>query len=543
VTGVAIRPVSAVTSGHHGLALRAPWYVCVRGEFDRFDERALAPEIQKYDTADLVQRLLADPRNSLPFGEEDQWTVPVRRPIARTDTGRMQFTTHTFARMDLLKLFQASHERFYAVVVEVFCDAPGLPRLAPEEGLTLTLVMRRRTLSLDMPDKEIRRMARDVLRHKAESRRPPLPLPPAAEAAGTQAWMTDGQGGQGWVDVDENGHPIPDRGEGPLPESDEWLPDRDAAGALDLDSALTEQAFSMWRIPPPSHACPAAASRSLWFGLVPTYSGEHETAFSPSLLVTTTPGAPKLDALATYEIRCRAARTASPNPSCPPPAYVSAPTEPFMLAPFFDPEGTKNRTVSITAPDLGALAARAGQPAGPGGIAITTPRGSQTAFDPDNGAPSNPSGPGGTTARTCTFALELFMIVAFFVFNLFLPVVVFLFQLWWLLLLRFCLPPSETALAVLKAHFRSGKNIGDLPARAPKPPPGKPRGADLEQFDELLGAPGLGARLGGAGFLPAQAEALIDAMDPDNRVKPTRPNAFSLPPDPLCSDHADRNPL
>jgi hypothetical protein len=32
--------------------------------------------------------------------------------------------------------------------------------------------------------------------------------------------------------------------------------------------------------------------------------------------------------------------------------------------------------------------------------------------------------------------------VAFFVLQLFLPIVVFVFQLWWMLALRFCLPPD-----------------------------------------------------------------------------------------------------
>ena len=61
----------------HGMALRSPWYVCERGTFDRFDPRARAPEIQKYDTSDFVQRLVRDPRDSLQFDATDRWAVPV----------------------------------------------------------------------------------------------------------------------------------------------------------------------------------------------------------------------------------------------------------------------------------------------------------------------------------------------------------------------------------------------------------------------------------------------------------------------------------
>ncbi|MDD9207274.1 hypothetical protein PU560_12470, partial [Georgenia sp. 10Sc9-8] len=334
----------------------------------------------------------------------------------------------------------------------------------------------------------------------------------------------DGAGGQGWVAVEEDGTPVPDG---------EWTAEK----ALTLQDTLTEQVLPMWRLPPPADACPATATRSLWFGLVPTYSDAHETAFDPALGVPTTPGAAHLDDRADYEIRCRALRPAA-RPDCPPEVYWSEATEPFRLAPFFDPEGTKNRTVSITMPDLGAVAARAGQPAGPGGLAVTTPAGSRLSFDPDDGTPTNPSPPGGAVARTCTFALELLMIVAFFVFSLFLPVVVLLFQLWWLLLLRFCLPASATSVAVLAAYFGNGGEIGDLPQRAPEPSPGQPRDADLEQLDALLGARGLGARLGTAGFDPPRAEALVHALDPAAAATPGRPPALSRPPDPLCEKDA-----
>lgn len=42
----------------------------------------------------------------------------------------------------------------------------------------------------------------------------------------------------------------------------------------------------------------------------------------------------------------------------------------------------------------------------------------------------------------CFFSIPLITIIALFVLNLFLPIVVFFFQLWFLLVLRFCIPPQ-----------------------------------------------------------------------------------------------------
>ena len=50
--------------------------------------------------------------------------------------------------------------------------------------------------------------------------------------------------------------------------------------------------------------------------------------------------------------------------------------------------------------------------------------------------------------------------MALFLFLLFLPIIVFLFQLWWMLALKFCLPPSISFQA-LAEFVTDGK---DLPA-------------------------------------------------------------------------------
>ncbi|MER7756229.1 hypothetical protein [Kitasatospora sp. NPDC097643] len=524
-------------SGQHGFQLRAPWYVCERGRYDRFHDRAKAPAIQKYDAPDFVRHLTEDPRVSLTFDQaEDVYSYPVAVPAGQAGRGRLRFATHTMTPTPLRKLYQPSHNRFYAVVVELFCDQPGLPLPgASAEGVQVRMVMRRQEQLVPRgAEQRVRRLAkrlttdllaaqgvkaqhlhdRDLVnvlwadrayraRFEAEHRELFAELPPPV----LQTWTT-GAKGPHWVPkgaLDEHGKPEP------------------------------EQEMTMWRIPTPAWECGPAAKRSLWFGLVPTLSGEHDDQ-----------GTPKLDDQHVYEIHCVARRPPAPgHEHCPPQESWSAPTEPFSLAAFYDPEGTKNRKVSITMPDFRALAARAGRPAGPGGVAITSPPGSQLPTGTE--IPKPGSGQvGGADFRICTFALELFMIVAFFLFSLFLPIVVLAFQLWWLLALRFCLPPDVVALGALKAYFNTtpGAVLASLPDTA------APGDASRKGLDALLGAPdasdpdiatGATATMAATSQFKAGAPDAHDAavdlvttLDPNTAATPTPPPVESSPPDPLC---------
>ena len=60
-----------------------------------------------------------------------------------------------------------------------------------------------------------------------------------------------------------------------------------------------------------------------------------------------------------------------------------------------------------------------------------------------------PGLPGG--AAICHISIPLITIVAMFVLNIFLPIVVLLFQLWFLLAFRFCIPPSISVNADIDA--------------------------------------------------------------------------------------------
>jgi hypothetical protein len=311
------------------------------------------------------------------------------------------------------------------------------------------------------------------------------------------------------------------------PTGAEWRPVGEPAPDGVTDAELE---IPMWRLPPRTEDCTAAQTRSLWFGLVPTYSSDMDRA-----------GIPRLDDRGIYEIYCFARRKPAPgHEHCPPQIWWSAASEPFRLAAVFDPEGTKNHKVSIKLPDFRTLAARAGRPPGPGGVAVTSPPGSQMQFNPFDGVPKPGSGSlVGEAERICIFAFELFIIVGFFVFLLFLPIVVFVFQLWWMLALRFCLPPLVEAFALLEAHFSAG-TLGTLPDFDPN----DPDRADKRKVEEIFGSVGMTQALDAVKVKVNNVDVplfdgdtmkdMLDAVDPRAADTPEPPDLEPRPDDPLC---------
>jgi hypothetical protein len=454
------------------MMLRAPWYVCKRGGFDRFDPRSFAPAIQKYDFPEYVDLLVRDPSDSLVFDEKaDVWSFPLPRGENDPKPTKLRDLLSPFVlvRSDIRKLYQPSHQRFYAVAVELFCDTAGLPRPGEADTAAVTFVLRRlRTTFAAKDPVDIKDLARAAANTFFRAKFPPKPTKaqptdpelkdvyppndPTREAAEDLASLYRLQGDdlakhaafetsnaeligrvgmkqelQGWV-VDAAG-----RGS--------WttLPTEPGGDPLPVDG---EQELPMWRLPATAAGCAPARDRSLWFGAVPTYSGELGDD-----------GRPKLDDRATYVLQCVARRPQPPpREACPRLVKISGRTEPYRLAAFFDPGGTANRRIHVRLPDFAALAARAGDAASGGGVEFERPAGSQLPPGPRGKIPDPASGfPGGDSAETCSYAIELITIVASFVLALFLPVVVFAFQLWWMLLLKFCWPKSADAEALLSA--------------------------------------------------------------------------------------------
>lgn len=422
-----------------GFALRSPWYVRERTHAGLFDAASTRPTLQMYDGTDFVDRILADPRDSLAFGDDDVWSYPV--PVTSpSGTGRARLATHELIRTKLRKLYQPNHDRFYAVVVEVLCDQPGLPRAGSHDDIEVGFVVRRQLTTVTGGRRPSRRLARNLLVEMARHQRVEAAVPePAADVR--DVWLADRawrrrvlednrdlvaqlsvtSQDQGWF-----------AGPGRQPQWGPVPPD----GVGKSEDGLEEETFPMWRLPARDDDCARARTRSLWFGLVPTYSSDH--------WATPEGRRPKYDDSAIYEAHCFVRRPRPPgHEHCPPEVWWNdAPTEPFRFASPMDPQGTSKRLTTITLPDLRRLAARAGQPMGPGGVQVITPPGSQFSFNPLDGAPKSGAGAVGGGGQICMFALELFFMVAFFLFLLFLPIVVLAFQLWWMLALRFCIPPS-----------------------------------------------------------------------------------------------------
>ncbi len=330
-------------------------------------------------------------------------------------------------------------------MVEVLCDQPGLPRAGNHDDIEVGFVLRRQLTTVAGARRPSRKLARNLLVEMARRQRvEAAEEKPAADVrdvwSADQAWkrrvlednrdlvaqLTVATESQGWFAA-------PGR-------EPEWRP-APADGLGEAEDGLVEETFPMWRLPPREDDCDKARTRSLWFGLVPTFSADHWIGPDGQRL-------PKYDDSAIYEVHCHVSR---PPPQgkehCPPEVWWNdAPTEPFRFATPMDPQGTSKRLTTITLPDLRRLAARAGQPMGPGGVQIVTPPGSQLSFNPFGGIPASGSGSVGGAGQICMFALELFFIVAFFLFLMFLPIIVLAFQLWWMLALEVLHPTQHRLL-------------------------------------------------------------------------------------------------
>lgn len=512
-----------------GFALRAPWYERERGGFDLLSPRALRPAIQKFGDPGFATRMLKDPRDSLAFLVEDRWSYPV--PIAPTNLqGRARFATHTLHYTHMRKLFQPTHDRFYTIAVEVFCDQAGLPRAGQHDDLEVGFVMRRRRASLVGDNRQLRRLARDLIAERAKQcgytwtkcTKPDSPELYLAEHAWKQQFAEDHDQQLAAVNV--------------AYETDAWMVNEDGGLWRPLDAAPPpaererhEEELPMWRLPDSAALCEAGRSRSVWFGVVPTFSAEHWVG--PSDPKQDNPVLAKLDDREIYELVCFVRQRPEPGKEkCPPRTWWSRPSRAFRLAAPFDPEGTKNHAVTITAPDLRRLAARAGQKLGPGGARIVTPPGSGLPPPPFGDLATSTNRALGAGGSACFFAFELFFIVALFVFLLFLPIIVFLFQLWWMLALKFCLPPSISFQALVD-FLDAG---GDLPLD-PLVPAEK---VVMDHLDAVVQMPGAAALLQDVEPFrtpPTAFGDLVAAVDPlDSAEDPVPPPPASRPDDPLC---------
>ena len=457
--------------------LVAPWYRWPR----QAQELGLAPRqtrpvVQKYEDPRLVDAFLADPQHSLVWNDDD-WVYQTtaltagatvasgplknkRKDLSVNRGGR--FEKYLATKTSMRKLFLDVHKRHYLVVCELHCDAAGFPRPHRDGVCQAGFVVRRRytsypaaaeadaaailkrisVIQLELAKLERVPAAKRTLRRwesfpppnangAVKARKDELRLAIHRERKLLRQWA--GKHGAeeahlGWVASERRGI-----GSWEVVEEE--------------PQTLLEDFYPLYPlVPSPGDPDNSGQSATMYFGVVPT-SGADTDAL----------GVPRYDDNHRYEIRCFARRH---NPSCPRTLDPndcnghltwSASTETYQLAPHFDPVGSANRPVNVQLPDFPTLAAQAAsRPVGAlSPVRMTQPPRSSLQFSPDMPPTSGTVGDG----QICFLAIPLITIVAWFVLNLFLPIVVFLFGLWFLLRLKFCLPPSVSISGAIDAEL------------------------------------------------------------------------------------------
>ena len=428
----------------HPWRLVAPWYRWpAQGVPIAQTGRTTRPVLQKYAGPRFVDDLLQQPQRSLTFGPEDRWTYAAElppEPVGR----RRRVADHRIVETPTKKLFLPMHGRFYVAVCALHCDVTGFPPADRSGVASAGLVVRRRVVrstsgATVAPAEVLQRLA------AARAALADVPIPTgdgpleltsgptwsehhstrraaAGELRVAQAELADWADTAGVTFELEGWHAGGDDGIGwwgPVAEEPESLGDEVVHPLLPLRAPAGD----------PRHD---AADACLFFGNVPTGSPE-----------LTSDGAPRFDDEHVYEIRCFVEQQ---HPCRPGPLTWSAPTDRYLLAAPHDVIGTSLRPTTVTMPSVPkVLADAAAQPPGRGGLLVRTPAGA-----PVLGG----SGPAlATASRTTALALPLVTIIAAFVLNAFLRVVVVRRRLWGLLASGGSLPPGTPATIALDAEL------------------------------------------------------------------------------------------
>ena len=420
----------------HPWSLVAPWYRWQRAE--PVDRRETPPALHKYETSKLVDLFCENPQHSLQFTGEDI-----------EEDGRR-------------KLFLAQHKRFYLVVCELHCDRPGFPNAARDEVCEAGFVMRRRQVTVPPGlEVETQRHLRRIQKRESQiamlqrglrkTRSGPIAVAQANQALKRETHarrrLAELQGTFLEFAVTNDLQPqLEGWAASELEGLGTWSPVQDDAPA---DGA--ELSFPLYPlIPDPRVGRHAARGRTMYYGLVPTAASD-----------TLADGSPRLDDTTGYEIHCFVRRH---DPACPrKPGRTdccgeltwSAPTETFTLASPQDLYGTSNRPITIQLPDVPKLMDQARKlPFGAGApLRMATPPRSDLPIKIVDGKPTN--GTESPSAQICSFAIPLITIVAYFVLRLFLPILVLVFGLWFLLKLKFCILPSIQLDAGVTAQLKA----------------------------------------------------------------------------------------
>ncbi len=448
--------------------------------------RSTRPIIQKYDTPKLVNDFLKNPQRCLAFVDDDLVHSVQSQPAPHENKNHKLFRLSA-RRLgssiidqrylpdgtDTRKIFLNTHKRFYLVVCSVHCDGPGFPKASRDKICQAGFVVRRRALKTPAGCvKEIGPTVKTLASTRAQLGRvsqlaelETVALSTVASSstakfssakleslvktrASLQTIITkERERFESWVTKYNV-----------VPELHGWFPSPkgfDKVGCWGKveempDDVGLESSTPLYPLIPDGND-PAHAGNfgTIYFGLLPTSS--HETDEQ---------GVARFDDREFYEVRCWVRRHKVPHDPdqpcpCPDGTFWSLPTRPYKLASHFDLTGTSHQPVTIQLPDLNELAAQA-KPAL--GVGFAKPVGSLMVTGKDDGTPVKQGQ--STKFEICFFPIPLITIVATFVFNLFLPIIMLLFQLWWMLALKLCIPPEIALDASITAEIGVSGKIG-----------------------------------------------------------------------------------
>lgn len=473
---------TAAQNGLHPWLLVAPWWRWQRQKDDEgLDPRRTRPVFQKYESPDFVNVFLKEPQRSLKFFEEVDRVfkvdlMPAPPPLSALFAGKSSrlFKPPGGAALDaklsptgVRKLFLETHSRHYLVACELRCDRPGLPTASADEVCQAGLVVRRRRFLVPQhARKEAAALLKRItaLRTQLGGLEAKLPLRPFAADRRTRVlsrMKADGsleaQRAKVQADLDQARADLfawqDKNGVAALYEG--WLadPKRPGLGAWqpveEAPQVLEEASFPLYHLfADPRQPDHDAQGKTIYFGIVPVGGSDVDAR-----------GTARFDDQSLYEVRCFVRRhdpdcpRRDEAPDCRGELVWSEASEAYKLANPNDLVGTSQRPVTVQMPDLHELAAQvAALPFGQASpVKFVQPQGLNFDVD-DEGKPSSP-GVGGN--QICFFAIPLITIVAYFVLKLFLPVVVFLFGLFFLLQLKLCIPPSFSFDAGLDAELKA----------------------------------------------------------------------------------------
>ena len=421
------------------------------------------PIIQKYASSDFINDFIKDPQRSLKYLCEDF--------IDRPSGNIFNQVTETNQNGDTVKLFLDNHNRFYLVVCELHCHAPGFPAVERDKVCEAGFVVRKTTARYPIAMQptfnkfyarkkyyidELQKYKSSLATLKARQQNGetnPL-LKQRIKTNTNKVTELDEQ----LKDTEQKIQSLLDS-PGVTIEISGWMnTEHKGIGNWEVltdvgPQEIDEDIFQLYPLFADKESDPNHSSghQSIYFGLIPTNRSDVDEE-----------GYARFDDNSLYEIRCfvRKHRDVCPKKTsrndCHGELVWSEPTESYKLASPFDLDGTSHRPINIVLPDTNALKQlSARRPFGSASnVRMILPANSELNFVSDGLDTGGMTKKANAFQQICFLSIPLITIVALFVLSLFLPIVVFIMQLWFLLRLKFCIPPGVNFDADLAADLQ-----------------------------------------------------------------------------------------